>query len=574
MFMKPTIITLATYIFLAMCSTAVSAAQPDSLLTERYITKIHITMPDSALTLLELAEQKKCLSDFRIERTRAMIYGSIGMSSLSLYHVSRAMKSSQVQENDSLLMDLYQLSTKAYLAQNNAIECIHNAAEGLIVARRIGDDRAEANFLLSMSESYYTLQQKEKADSCMRLSINKLNDTTDVRIMALQSYAYGTWMQILFDRKMYQQMLSIGKKREKLIDRMSRMKGAPDGYLDQQYAYLYSKMAVAYLETDQKKEAERIFSLFNNTDYASTRDGKIASLPYLLLTGMYSKAEKISSEGLSLFEGSDTISTAYRILLNNNTIAAEGIGDYRKAYHQSERIRIINDSLTERANAVYALELATIYQTHEKDAQILSQQNALHNRNRTITFLTIILLILSVTITLTIYYNFTIRRKNKILTENIKQYISNKDATRKRRNSEDISDSDDADTSELKRRFKQLDELMQKEHYYLKSDLSREDLMRMTNTSKNQISQVIQAGAGCKMNDYLNSLRLEHAVRIMMARPQYKIAAVAEESGLPNLSSFYRLFRNTYGITPANFRSELINSSRDTIWDTQKDSFI
>lgn len=102
--------------------------------------------------------------------------------------------------------------------------------------------------------------------------------------------------------------------------------------------------------------------------------------------------------------------------------------------------------------------------------------------------------------------------------------------------------------------FGQLDRKIQEQRLFLNPGLSREDLMRLINISKNQIAQIIQVGAGTNLAGYLNRLRIEYAADLLVFHPHYKVTAIAREAGIPNLSSFHRLFKMHYGMTPAEFR--------------------
>ena len=56
---------------------------------------------------------------------------------------------------------------------------------------------------------------------------------------------------------------------------------------------------------------------------------------------------------------------------------------------------------------------------------------------------------------------------------------------------------------------------------------------------------------------YINNLRLEHAVELIREHPEYIISHIAEECGLPNASTFHRLFRERYDMTPNEYRNAI-----------------
>ncbi|MCD7899847.1 MAG: helix-turn-helix domain-containing protein [Bacteroides sp.] len=58
----------------------------------------------------------------------------------------------------------------------------------------------------------------------------------------------------------------------------------------------------------------------------------------------------------------------------------------------------------------------------------------------------------------------------------------------------------------------------------------------------------------------MNNLRLESAIKILKENPEISISEVAEKCAIPNISTFYRLFKDKYGMTPVEFRDASKNN--------------
>jgi AraC-like DNA-binding protein len=103
--------------------------------------------------------------------------------------------------------------------------------------------------------------------------------------------------------------------------------------------------------------------------------------------------------------------------------------------------------------------------------------------------------------------------------------------------------------------------LMTQEHCYRQNDLSLAVLAARLGVSVHQTSELLNVYVGASFYEYLNRFRLEYASKLL-ADPecQWRILDIAFESGFSNKNSFYRSFRDVYGITPAAYRAARIDA--------------
>ena len=106
-----------------------------------------------------------------------------------------------------------------------------------------------------------------------------------------------------------------------------------------------------------------------------------------------------------------------------------------------------------------------------------------------------------------------------------------------------------------------LEDIMQAEQLYIRSDLTLPRLAKLVNCSVNHLSQVINAGFGMSFFDYLNKYRVQHAMA-MLSQPGEQgnvILNIAFAVGFNSNSAFYAAFKKCVGQTPAQFRkSQLV----------------
>lgn len=69
------------------------------------------------------------------------------------------------------------------------------------------------------------------------------------------------------------------------------------------------------------------------------------------------------------------------------------------------------------------------------------------------------------------------------------------------------------------------------------------------------ISKIVKKKTGRKFNDYVNSLRIEHA-KMLFATEDYKITAVCDESGYSDYGYFTKKFKEYTGVLPSEYKKK------------------
>lgn len=150
--------------------------------------------------------------------------------------------------------------------------------------------------------------------------------------MARLSTAYGGMMGIFIDSGNYEEAIKIGKLREALIHRMSKMSGPPAGYIDQQYGYCYSKMAYIFLLAGKKEEAAEYYNRFEQTEMSKSPFGASEIVPYLLEMRRYEEVLRLNTVDMLAYRqggnGNDTLNYNYSVILDRFAQAYRGLKLY------------------------------------------------------------------------------------------------------------------------------------------------------------------------------------------------------------------------------------------------------
>ena len=105
--------------------------------------------------------------------------------------------------------------------------------------------------------------------------------------------------------------------------------------------------------------------------------------------------------------------------------------------------------------------------------------------------------------------------------------------------------------------FKRIVRLIQEEKLYLNPDLSRQDLLDQLAINKNHFSQIMQKNLQMTLPEYLNQLRVQHAIALMKQHPHFTTQALAEESGFKNVRNFQRNFKSVTGMTFTEYKESI-----------------
>lgn len=92
------------------------------------------------------------------------------------------------------------------------------------------------------------------------------------------------------------------------------------------------------------------------------------------------------------------------------------------------------------------------------------------------------------------------------------------------------------------------------EENYMDYNLSAQFLAGKYNITPSYFSRIFNEALGCAFPDYLSSLRLEKAKKLMIEKPNKSIQSICEAVGYTSSSYFTALFKKKYGVTPSKYR--------------------
>lgn len=111
----------------------------------------------------------------------------------------------------------------------------------------------------------------------------------------------------------------------------------------------------------------------------------------------------------------------------------------------------------------------------------------------------------------------------------------------------------DSDMYEL---MKRIEELVAGKKLYLEHELTLRQIANELNEKERNISKAINIIQKRNLNDYINSLRIEYACKLLLENNEKPIFEVMYESGFSSKGAFNLAFKKITGTTPTQFKDE------------------
>lgn len=551
----------------------------DSLYTEKYIRDIYISDPERALQLLDEAENRKVFSLQLINELRSLSYRNMYMNKLAFMYARKSYLLDSISQREPKHM----LKMTVFLAELSSLmskyhESMRYALHGITQAQELKDREAEARLLFCIGENNWRLSLKNEAYKYFDRTIELLRGSKDMREMMLLSSYYGAEMGFLMTDSRIKEALALAYEREKLLKKLEKLPQIPEGYVEGQYSYLYAKLA--YISYVEKKyvQAEQYYQQYLGIKDSQTPDGKMYSVPYLILSGQYETVIANCKDFKELLRTQrDTLNVQYLNVLNQEVQAYLGMHDYKSAAAIRGTIIAITDSINHKDKENAALELNAMYGASEKEEYIAEQASQLKIRNISLCFLGCIVVLTLFVLWRLWRFNHIVEYKNRMLARLINEKFANrKDGNQLSEAYEQLAISSDLEPEQVspeeqeelmdetnkesgeeeanRKIFQELNHIVVQKQLYLSSELSREDLAQIVHLNNARFARMIRECTGTNFNGYINELRINYAIKLMKKYPNYTIRAIADEAGFNSTPILYSLFKKKTGMTPYEFK--------------------
>jgi AraC-like DNA-binding protein len=423
----------------------------------------------------------------------------------------------------------------------------------------------------AMAYVYEKQNRPVEHEQCIRECIELLEELLkeDKKYISLLAQVLGDLTQSLIGQNRYEEVLPVAQRLEEVNHRFEAYTQTP---VPTTWANLWQIYIVYYLHFE---DYDKVEYYCDKEEELMTTDHKTyiynGRAQVYKSRGQYDKALKEIDKGLAKIGDRMTMDVIDLKKLKIDILYEMKRTD--EAYKLWREITVLTDSIR---NVEFSASIDELHTQYEVDKHIAEKElNRLakeRNRNYFLFSLGVCLLLL-ILLGIGIYYNRIITKKNRGLYRQIKEqdYLKEEleQLTRRYENLLDsVPPSVEIEVEEESKRpgDKQQNELVRRLNKYLlddknfsNTDIDLDGLAPLIATNRRYLFESVKVVTGKTLMEYIHTLRLNEARQLLDNNFDLTIEAIAADSGFNNRQTFYRLFKEQYNISPAEYRKMVKN---------------
>lgn len=518
--------------------------------------------PEQALARVDSAEQAGVFSTATANLIRTNLYGSMGQMRLALFYGEQILNVPELKrEGDTYYSALLMVNGllerngewgKALRLSDEIIADVENERKQSGGTSGISEEvalRVKSRALISKGDCEKDLGHPNEAErfylEAIDLMMDGVKQSDDYWVIDALVMAVLETTEFYLEVAQPEKALPLVAKGDTALARLDRCSNVPDRVYHLRHNNITINQALAYAANGQRDKAETLYQKHRQAENPSVYDF-VAEARYLAMTGRYDEAFRMFRKSDSLyFAQGRAINTVY---IKNNMMAEykalQEAGRKDEMLALADRMRQLTDSIHLQEGKI---DVEQQQEIRQKETEIASRRQSLVIHR--------IILVAAVLICLLIaYFLWRSHIYNKVLLEKNRRLLSEIEQREREEQQERASWFGRDDLSAEQQLFRRICDLMDSpDHVYTDADLDRSRLAQLLGTNEHYVSDAISACAnGKSVSGFLNEYRLRYAA-YLLATTKDSVALIAELSGFSR-SSFFRIFSDSYGMSPSDYR--------------------
>ena len=531
--------------------------------------------PEGSLLLLDSLEEKGTIPQYGIDYLRALSYRTQSRHYMCMHYATHALNNPEIQRDSVLTSYTYMLLAESSVASFQLAEAAEMITKGKEYAEKANDQLLKANMLQMEGDLYRNMGVLNKSYECLHEAIDLLSGISNAEAKFLLSHCMGYLMGYYISDRRPQNAWEVGLQREKLLRSLESRTDVDAHVLDRHKGFFYSKMA--YLSCKMKKpQMGKVYAdKFYSTVFSTTSMGQLEINDFLLESGDFHSVLVHSKAYFAELDASDSLNVIYLRTLYQSGKAYNALGKYKDAYNAMMQVYDIRNRMRVNIERNQIFDLTDVTDAVSREYELEKAAYHMKMQRRIIIGLVCFMMFLLLLFVGLWRALIVIRRKNLKMAELILELDDQRNRVLAKHSFLDPEvevDTDDKGLSEKQgtdvssevvpedeQLFLKFDQQVKEQKLYLDYQLTRDDYARLMGVDRNRFACILKLFTdGENLSGYLNDLRLEFSVGLFRNHPDWPISRIAAESALPSLSTFYRLFKDKYGISPNSFRKTML----------------
>lgn len=369
---------------------------------------------------------------------------------------------------------------------------------------------------------------------------------------------YSNYSDALYNEGQYSQMLQVAQEWEvKLNEQAETLKkeGRSLSPLTPWYAYCYLSIGNAQVQLGNcdtaKPYLQKVAATINSQTIRVKSAYYYSIAQFWVCKKDFEKALKYSNICLKISSSINDAMGMNNLLIDHANILNKA-GRYKEASQLYCSLMEKRDSLEEKYMRNQINEMSVNSQLEIERA----------NRDKANMNLVIALGALVVSILLgVIYYIYTrkLREREKIMFKTIQRF-----KLTERLNLASLETLSEEKLTMEERLFIETCQMMDRDKPYCAPDFNRDTMAALLNTNRTYLGSAIRKYAdGLTISEFITRYRLRYAAALLVGRPDMNINDTGLMAGFNSRSTYNRLFRNFFGVSPTSFRDIRIHSDHE-----------